>query len=111
MKKGKARSVFIGVCVLPAVILFFIFMIIPTLNVFRMSLYKWGGYSKHKQFVGLSNFKTLMGDTNFLRSFQNTVLLIVIVTIVTMAFSDFCCDYFQRENQGGEFLQDYILYT
>ncbi len=110
MKKGKARSVFIGVCVLPAVILFFIFMIIPTLNVFRMSLYKWGGYSKNKQFVGLSNFKTLLGDTNFLRSFQNTVLLIVIVTIVTMVLSLIFAAIISREKIKGENFYRVVFY-
>ncbi len=110
MKKGKARSVFIGVCVLPAVILFFIFMIIPTLNVFRMSLYKWGGISNNKEFVGLSNFKTLMGDTNFLRSFQNTVLLIVIVTIVTMALSLIFAAIISREKIKGENFYRIIFY-
>ena len=60
VKKGRARSVFIGVCVAPAVILFTIFMLIPTFNVFKMSLYKWGGYSNTKEFVGLNNFKILV---------------------------------------------------
>ena len=87
MKKVKGKSVFITVCVAPAVILFVIFMLIPTLNVFKMSLYKWGGYSNTKQFVGLNNFKILMEDQNFFRSFQNSVLLIVIVTIVNHALS------------------------
>ena len=45
MKKSKARSVFIGVCVIPAVVLFIIFMLVPTFNVFKMSMYKWGGFS------------------------------------------------------------------
>ena len=110
MKKGKARSVFIGVCVLPAVILFFIFMIIPTINVFRMSLYKWGGYSNNKQFIGFDNFKTLMGDTNFLRSFQNTVLLIVIVTIITMALSLIFAAIISREKIKGENFFRIIFY-
>ena len=87
MKRGRARSAFIGICVAPAVILFIIFMLIPTINVFKMSLYKWGGYSNNKTFVGLNNFKILMEDMNFFRSFQNTILLIIIVTIVTMALS------------------------
>jgi N-acetylglucosamine transport system permease protein len=87
MEKQKGRGRFIFFCVAPAVILFFIFMIIPTFNVFRMSLYKWGGYSDTKTFVGLQNFKTLMGDQKFFQSFQNTVLLIVVVTVVTFAFA------------------------
>lgn len=102
LKKSRARSVFIGVCVSPAVILFIIFMLIPTFNVFKMSMYKWGGYSNSKEFVGLNNFKILMEDTNFFRSFQNTVLLVVCVTIVTMAFSLIFAGILSREKIKGQ---------
>lgn len=102
MKRGRARSVFIGVCVAPAVILFIIFMLIPTFNVFKMSLYKWGGYSNNKEFVGLNNFKILMEDMNFFRSFQNTVLLITIVTIVTMALALIFAALLSREKIRGQ---------
>lgn len=93
---------FIGVCVAPAVILFVIFMLIPTFNVFKMSLYKWGGYSNNKEFVGLNNFKILMEDTNFFRSFQNTVLLITFVTIVTMALALIFAALLSREKIKGQ---------
>ena len=107
---GKARSVFFGVCVAPAVILFFIFMVIPTINVFRMSLYKWGGYSNNKEFVGLENFSKLMQDTNFLRSFQNTILLVVCVTVVTMALSLIFAAIISREKIKGENFFRVIFY-
>ena len=110
VKKGKARSVFIGVCVAPAVILFFIFMIIPTFNVFKMSLYRWGGYSNNKTFVGLNNFKILLEDMNFFRSFQNTILLIVCVTIVTMALSLVFAAILAREKIKGENFFRIIFY-
>ena len=85
MKKARGRSGFLAVCIAPAVILFFVFMILPTLNVFRMSLFEKGAYSPNEAFVGLKNFKTLISDTNFIRSMQNMILLIVVVTIVTFA--------------------------
>lgn len=78
---------YIMLCLAPAVILFTIFMIIPTINVFRMSLYKWGGFSNTKTFVGLSNFKKLFTDINFYGSFQNTILLIAVVTITTLVLA------------------------
>ena len=56
MRRTKGRGVFIFCCVAPAIVLFIIFMIIPTIDVFRMSLYKWGGYTANKTFVGLKNF-------------------------------------------------------
>lgn len=87
MNHKKGRNAYIIICIIPAVVLFTIFMIIPTINVFRMSLYKWGGFTNNKTFVGLSNFKILFQDENFYRSFQNTILLIVIVTIVTISLA------------------------
>ena len=110
MKRGRARRVFIGVCVAPAVILFIIFMLIPTFNVFKMSLYKWGGYSNTKEFVGLNNFKILMADTNFFRSFQNTVLLIVCVTVVTMALALIFAAILSREKIVGQNFYRIIFY-
>ncbi len=110
MKKGRARSVFIWVCVAPAVILFTVFMLIPTFNVFKMSLYKWGGYSNTKEFVGFNNFKILMEDMNFFRSFQNTILLIVCVTIVTMALSLIFAAILSREKIKGQNFYRIIFY-
>ena len=110
VKKGKARSVFIGICVAPAVILFTIFMLIPSFNVFKMSLYKWGGYSNTKEFVGLNNFKILVEDMNFFRSFQNTVLLIVCVTVVTMALSLIFAAIISREKIKGQNFYRIIFY-
>lgn len=110
MKRGRARSAFIGICVAPAVILFIIFMLIPTINVFKMSLYKWGGYSNNKTFVGLNNFKILMEDMNFFRSFQNTILLIIIVTIVTMALSLIFAAILSREEIKGQNFYRIVFY-
>ena len=110
MRRNKGRSRFLVLCVAPATILFFIFMIIPTIQVFWMSLYKWGGYSSEKTFVGLQNFKTLMSDARFLQSFQNTVLLIVIVTIVTMAFALVFAGILTRERFRGQGFFRVIFY-
>ena len=37
MRSDKSRRRFVFLCVAPATILFFLFMILPTLNVFRMT--------------------------------------------------------------------------
>lgn len=87
MEKRKGQGRFIAFCVAPAVILFTIFMIIPTLNVFRMSLFERGAYSPTETFVGFNNFKILFSDPKFITAMQNTILLIVVVTVVTFAFA------------------------
>lgn len=110
MKNEKGKSLFILACLSPAIILFTIFMIIPTINVFKMSMYKWGGYSPTKEFVGLNNFKILMEDMNFFRSFQNTILLIIVVTIITMGFALLFAAIITRENLLGQSFFRIIFY-
>ncbi len=100
--KNKGKSLFILFCVTPAVILYAIFMIIPTINIFKMSLYKWGGYSPNKTFVGFDNFKKLALDMKFLQSFENTVLLIVIVSVITIAVALFFAAILTREKIAGQ---------
>lgn len=102
MRKQKGRGLFIFLCVAPASLLFFVFMVYPALSVFRLSLYRWSGLNPTKQFVGLENFKLLLGDTNFVRAFQNTVLLIVAVTLVTLGLALAFAAILTREKLRGQ---------
>ena len=102
MQKNKGRSRFIVACVAPATILAFIFLVIPTINVFRMSLFRWGGYSPNQEFVGLSNFVTLFKDQNFYQSCRNTILLIVLVPAVTITFALLFAAILTREKIRGQ---------
>ena len=102
MKHNKGRSLFLVACVAPATILFFIFMILPTLNVFRMSLYERGAYTPDETFVGLKNFQQLVRDTQFIRSIQNMILLVVVVTIVTFALALIFASILTREKIRGQ---------
>ncbi len=110
MKSKRGKNGFIAVCILPSVILFIIFMLIPTVNVFKMSMYKWGGFSNNKTFVGMNNFKILFHDDKFYRSFQNSVLLIVLVTCVTMAFALIFAAILSREKIKGQNFFRIIFY-
>ena len=102
MKKDKRLIGFLTLCVAPATLLFFIFMIVPTFNVFRMSLYQKGAYTPDETFVGLNNFRSLMMDPNFIRSMQNMILLIVVVTIVTFSFALIFAGILSREKIKGQ---------
>ena len=97
MNRAKSQRRFVFACLAPAVILVALFMFWPTVNVFRMSLYRMGGITNRKEFIGLQNFKTLMEDKNFLEAMQNTILIIVMVM--------------KREIQGEELFPRYFLHT
>lgn len=110
MKKRSGRSRFVFLCAAPAVLLFTVFMIIPTINVFRMSLFRRSAYSVDEEFVGAENFARLMSDGNFIRSMQNTILLIVVVTIVTFAFALVFAAILTREEIKGQNFFRVIFY-
>ncbi|MBY0758090.1 MULTISPECIES: carbohydrate ABC transporter permease [Sellimonas] len=87
MNRAKSQRRFVLACLAPAVILVAIFIFYPTINVFKMSLFRMGAITNTSEFVGLSNFKTLMEDKNFLEAMQNTILIIVLVMICTIVLA------------------------
>lgn len=110
MKNSKARKRFIFFGLLPAFILYTIFVLYPTIKVFMESLFKTGGLSGNKKFVGLSNFKTLLKDDQFIKAFQNTIFLIVIVTIITMAMAIFFAAVLSKERVKGQTFFRIVFY-
>lgn len=75
-----------------------------------MSLFKWGGYSAQKTFIGLENFKTLFKDKRFFQSMQNSVLLIVMVTVFTLGFALFFAAILTKERVKGQNFFRVIFY-
>lgn len=110
IKKKLNRFFFILTSIVPAFLLYIVFMIIPTINVFKESLYKTGGLSGNKQFVGFNNFNILIKDEKFIKAFQNTIFLIVIVTIVTMFLAIIFAGILSREKIKGQNLFRIIFY-
>ena len=109
-RRKREKNLFILVCLSPALILFFTFLIYPTIEVFRMSLFKWGGFSNNQQFVGLDNFKILWQDENFFRTIQNTILLIVVVTLFTVVLAVLFAAILSTEKIRGNNLFRIIFY-
>ena len=110
MNKRRSERQFIFACMAPAIILVTIFMVIPTFNVFRMSLYKWGGLSNNKTFQGFRNFEILIKDQNFMQSMQNSILIITLVTIITLAIAVFFAAILSQEKVIGKNFFRVIFY-
>ena len=110
MNRKSAERKFIFICLAPAVILVSLFIFIPTVNVFRMSLYRMGGITNKQTFIGFANFKTLMGDKNFLQAMQNSILIIVLVTICTIVLAILFATLLQRGNFKGNNFFRIIFY-
>ncbi len=110
MNRKRSQGRFVFGCVAPAVISVILFMFIPTVNVFRMSLFRMGGITNKKEFVGMQNFKTLLGDRNFLEAMQNSIVIIVMVTICTIFLAVLFAALLSRGNFKGKNIFRVIFY-
>jgi ABC-type sugar transport system permease subunit len=67
--------------VLPALILYLVFMVYPFFRSIYFSLTSWNGVTAVKEWVGLANYRELIGDDRFWLSLQNTVIWVIVGTI------------------------------
>ncbi|MBM6830864.1 sugar ABC transporter permease [Faecalicoccus acidiformans] len=110
MTKKKAQSRFVAACLAPALILVTLFIVIPTIQVFRYSLYQKSSFVGDETFIGLKNFKTLFNDSIFLESIQNQILIIVVITMFTIVLAIFFATLLTREEFKGKNLFRIIFY-
>jgi len=65
--------------ILPTLLSFLVFFLIPTISGLGMSLFDWDFFSE-PEFVGLDNFSELARDKLFLRTLKNTALFALFAT-------------------------------
>ena len=87
-KKGQKLPVgFICICVLPAFLLTLIFTIIPTIRAFLLSLTNATSLGLNSKFVFLENYKYMFRDEYFILALKNTLKLMAVVPIITIAIA------------------------
>lgn len=72
---------------LPATILYGLFVIWPYGQAFYFSLTSWRGVSPNKPWVGLDNYRTLWNDPRFIEALTRNGKLLIALPLVTIAFS------------------------
>ena len=67
----------IALFLLPALILFLLFVVYPIFRSIYFSMFDWNGLGPAVDFVGLQNFKDILIDQVFLKALRNVLLIIV----------------------------------
>ena len=65
-------------------------------------MYQRSTFNPNEVFIGLKNFQMLMRDATFIRSMQNMLLLIVMVTVFTMGTALLFAGILTREKLKGQ---------
>lgn len=67
---------------IPALALYIVFFILPTLQTFQYSITNWDGYSAEFDYVGIDNFvRAVTNDSLFGNAFANNLKFMVVVVI------------------------------
>lgn len=80
-------TVTIALFLLPALILFLLFVIYPILQSVYYSFFDWKGFGPAVDFVGLRNFTDIVKDKVFLTALRNAGLIVVFSLLLQLPFS------------------------
>ncbi len=67
----------IALFLLPALVLFLLFVIYPIFRSVYFSMFNWNGLGPAVNFVGLANFKAILFDKVFIKALWNVLLIVV----------------------------------
>ncbi len=75
--------------IIPAFVLFTIFIIWPGINSVSLSFTNWNGISKDVEYIGFDNFKMIFADKRFYNALKNTLVIgfsfMILVNIIALA--------------------------
>ena len=80
-------SLVIFLFLLPAIVLFFLFVIYPIFQSVYYSLFNWKGFGPAVDFVGLDNFKNILKDQVFMIALRNGFLIIALSLLAQLPLS------------------------
>ena len=69
---------------LPALVLFTLFVLVPVVQAAHYSLYKWNGLDTLDDYVGLKNYQTLFKDPVFLQAIKNNFLIAILSLLIQL---------------------------
>ncbi len=90
---------------LPAVILFFLFLIYPIFRSSYYSLFNWNGLGPATKFVGLNNFKQILTDQVFIKAIEHCLVIVVLSLVVQLPLALMLAIMVGRDLPGRAFFR------
>ena len=78
---------FVAIVLIPALLLLTLFIVIPIIGSFVISLYDYNPLRSHNIFLGLGNYKRLLSDLVFLRTLKNTLVFVFVTVAVNISLT------------------------
>lgn len=88
-RRGLGRRSTYFLFIVPALAVYLLMVIVPSLQTLQLSLTDWDGISPSYNYVGMANYSDMLGSQRFWTSVRNTLLLgfgsAIIINIISLA--------------------------
>jgi raffinose/stachyose/melibiose transport system permease protein len=86
-RSGPGRRTVIALFLLPALVLYAVFVLFPIVQAVHYSFFKWNGLTPLTDFVGLANYQRALAEPVFQGAVQHNVFVIVLSLVVQIPFA------------------------
>jgi raffinose/stachyose/melibiose transport system permease protein len=90
LRAGGRRTqdyITIALFLLPAFVLFLVFIVYPIIRSSYYSFFTWNGLNPAKDFVGIKNFESILADKIFLKAVKNGLLIVTLSLTLQLPLS------------------------
>lgn len=85
--KATTKWLTIALFVLPALVLYVVFVLFPIVQAAFYSLFKWNGLQPLTDFIGLKNYQVALSNHAFTSAVANNMLIVVLSLAIQIPFS------------------------
>ena len=83
----RAQNRLIATFLAPALLIYLVFFVVPSLGTVVLSLFNWSGPGTPLHFAGLHNYREIVSDPVYHESFQNTMVVLVVLGAIVFLLS------------------------
>lgn len=104
MTRKQERRLLVILFLGPALAVYTVFVILPGLQAFWISLFKWDGMGP-STFIALGNYLRLTRDSLALKAITNNIYFLIVPTIIILILALFFAELIRGRIKGGGFFQ------
>ena len=86
---------------LPALLVYLLFTLLPILETIRSSFYQWDGFSQNKTWIGFANYAELFSDPKFHNALGNNLIFVIFYSIIPILIGLFLASLLSRRPIPG----------
>jgi raffinose/stachyose/melibiose transport system permease protein len=86
-RSRSAQLATVGLFLLPALILYAVFVLVPIVQAAHYSLFDWNGLTPLTDFVGLANYQRALSEPTFIKAITHNGILVVLSLVLQIPFA------------------------